>query len=106
MLVDRNWCQTEDLGANALLQVNHQAHHIGIELSYPDAGNIGIVLTNFGHQFPQRRVEAYTGDVQYNARRIGQYALAGLQGAVGLDSYARVVRCWPNAHIDDARAMH
>lgn len=105
VLVGSNRGQRKDLGPGFLLEVDHQAHHAGRKLADADAGDIGVVGADLGHQFLERRVQIQAFDIDGQARRAGHEDRLGRQRNIGFQRDTRVVGRGPDAHCHDARAL-
>ena len=60
--------QAKDLRCNGVLEVDHQAHHVGAELAHADAGNVRVRRLNLPHQLAQCGVQLHALDVYRQAR--------------------------------------
>ena len=97
--------QSKDLGAGFLLEVDHQANHAGGELSHADAGDIGIVCADLGHQLLEGRVQIQAFDVHCQARRTGNKHGLGRQRNIGFQRDARIVGGGPDAYGHDGGTL-
>ena len=77
VLVSRHRRQREDLRANGLLEVNHQAHHGGGKLARANPCNIRIAGLDLGYQFFERRVKGHASNVHRQSGRVGDKGVGG-----------------------------
>ena len=77
VLVGRDRRQRENLGANGLLEVNHQTHHGGRELPRPNARNIRVIGLNLGYQFFERWVQGHAANVHCQPGWVGDKGVGG-----------------------------
>ncbi len=97
VLIGRNRQQAEDLRFDRLLQIDDQAHHVGLELAHAHVFDEGIVRLHFARQIAQLVVELQALNVHHESRRIAQDLMGCAQGAVRLQRQPGVFGRRPDA---------
>jgi hypothetical protein len=105
VLVVGHGLEREHLGRHGLLQVEHQAHHVGAVLRHPQALDVGVVRPDLGNQVVQGRADGQSLNVHHQAVGVFKRELLSLELAVELQRDAGVFVGRPGAHSQDGRRL-